>query len=105
MGNILSNLRKLSLKRWFVASPVVVLLLGTSFLTGGVKYPEQAYQVTAYQMNSALLTVSAIAVLLPGAFDISINLINPDGRTLAPAYQEDVLRLSHGLSIVLATST
>jgi Ca2+:H+ antiporter len=75
------------------------------FISGGTRFSEQYFDIDQSQMNSALLIVSAIAVLLPGAFDVSLNLINPEGRQLVPYYQLDVLHLSHGLSVVLVTST
>jgi Ca2+:H+ antiporter len=72
---------------------------------GGMRYSEQGFSIVQAQTNSALLVVSVIAVLLLGTFDFSTNLMKPDGRRPASQYQHDVLRLSHGISVVLVIRT
>jgi hypothetical protein len=72
---------------------------------GGIHFSEQGFSIVQAQTNSALLVVSVIVVLLLGTFDFSINLMNPDGQRLISLYQHDVLRLSHGISVVLVIRT
>jgi len=83
IGSILSNL---------------LLVLGMCFFAGGTKYAEQGFGISATQVNSSLLTIAVIAVLLPGAFDITIKL----GITEEDSdYEKDILALSHGVAILL----
>ncbi|PFH53065.1 hypothetical protein AMATHDRAFT_1496 [Amanita thiersii Skay4041] len=71
-----------------------LLVLGMCFLAGGFKYSQQGFGVSATQLNSALLTVSVIAVLLPAAF--RINAVTDDASK-----QAQILQVSHGVAIIL----
>ncbi|OCH86901.1 calcium/proton exchanger [Obba rivulosa] len=53
LGSILSNL---------------LLVLGCSFLAGGLKYPESNFQVTAAQASSSLMTLTCITLVIPAAY-------------------------------------
>ncbi|KAL7283672.1 hypothetical protein ACG7TL_003108 [Trametes sanguinea] len=53
LGSILSNL---------------LLVLGCSFLAGGLKYPESNFQVTAAQASSSLMTLACITLVIPAAY-------------------------------------
>lgn len=83
IGSILSNL---------------LLVLGMCFFAGGTKYAEQGFGISATQVNSSLLTIAVIAVLLPGAFDLTIRLQITEEDT---DYENDILALSHGVAILL----
>jgi calcium/proton exchanger cax len=77
------------------------------FFAGGTRFSEQGFGLGAAQVNSSLLIIAVIAVLLPGAFDLSLNLIrseNTNSQNLDPDYQLDILHLSHGLAIILLVS-
>lgn len=50
IGSILSNL---------------LLILGMSFLLGGLRFREQIYNSTVTQMSACLLSISALSLLLP----------------------------------------
>ncbi|KAG2093487.1 Calcium/proton exchanger [Suillus discolor] len=83
VGSILSNL---------------LLVLGMCFFAGGMRFSEQGFGQSAVQLNSSLLTISVIAVLLPGAFHMALQ-----GQ---PAYSElstdyNILKTSHGVAIIL----
>ncbi|KIK93268.1 hypothetical protein PAXRUDRAFT_524599 [Paxillus rubicundulus Ve08.2h10] len=73
VGSILSNL---------------LLVLGMCFLTGGSRFSDQGFGTSALQLHSSLLTISVIAVLLPGAFLMALqgqsdlNLTSVDPLTL-----------------------
>ncbi|KAI0927472.1 hypothetical protein AcV5_008004 [Taiwanofungus camphoratus] len=56
LGSILSNL---------------LLVLGCSFLAGGLKYPESTFQVTAAQASSSLMTLACITLVIPAAYHSS----------------------------------
>lgn len=83
VGSILSNL---------------LLVLGMCFFAGGMRFSEQGFGQSAVQLNSSLLTISVIAVLLPGAFQMALQ-----GQ---PAYDEsstdyEILKTSRGVAIIL----
>ncbi|KAG9313601.1 calcium proton exchanger [Chiua virens] len=83
IGSILSNL---------------LLVLGMCFFAGGLKFSEQGFGLIAAQMNSTLLTISVIAVLLPGAF-MMVQEGNPDFDKTTTDHL--ILRMSHGVAIIL----
>ncbi|KAG0697388.1 calcium proton exchanger [Suillus ampliporus] len=81
-----------------VIDPTLVLVLGTCFFAGGMRFSEQGFGQSAVQLNSSLLTISVIAVLLPGAFHMALQ-----GQT---SYSElsidyNILKTSHGVAIIL----
>lgn len=78
VGSILSNL---------------LIILGMSFLLGGLRFREQLYNSTVSQMSACLLCLSVISLLLPTAFHASFN--DPDNGNRM------VLQVSRGTSIVL----
>ncbi|KAI8989770.1 calcium/proton exchanger [Trametes punicea] len=53
LGSILSNL---------------LLVLGCSFLAGGIKYSESNFQITAAQASSSLMTLTCITLVIPAAY-------------------------------------
>ncbi len=50
----------------------ILLVLGLSVLCGGLKYPRQVFNKTAAMLGSTLLTLSAIALVLPGIFHLLV---------------------------------
>lgn len=83
VGSILSNL---------------LLVLGMCFFAGGMRFSEQGFGQSAVQLNSSLLTISVIAVLLPGAFHMALQ-----GQTSYSELSTDyaILKTSHGVAIIL----
>ncbi|KAG2112544.1 uncharacterized protein F5147DRAFT_683310 [Suillus discolor] len=68
------------------------------FFAGGLRFSEQGFGQSAVQLNLSLLTISVIAVLLPGAFHMALQ-----GQ---PEYDElstdsNILKTSHGVAIIL----
>ncbi|KAF3903266.1 hypothetical protein ABW20_dc0107903 [Dactylellina cionopaga] len=78
IGSILSNL---------------LLILGMSFLLGGLRFREQIYNSTVTQMSACLLSISALSLLLPTAFHASFS-----NDTLADIA---TLKISRGTSVIL----
>jgi Ca2+:H+ antiporter len=78
VGSILSNL---------------LIILGMSFLLGGLRFREQLYNSTVSQMSACLLMLSVISLLLPTAFHASFD--DPENGNRM------VLQVSRGTSIVL----
>lgn len=83
VGSILSNL---------------LLVLGMCFFAGGLRFSEQGFGLSAVQLNSSLLTISVIAVLLPGAFHMALQG-QPEYNELSTDY--NILKTSHGVAIIL----
>ncbi|KAH7884520.1 hypothetical protein F5I97DRAFT_1830969 [Phlebopus sp. FC_14] len=82
----------------FSDNRVVVLVLGMCFFAGGLRFSEQGFGQSAVQLNSSLLTISVIAVLLPGAFHMALQGL--------PQYNEastdaNILKTSRGVAIIL----
>ncbi|KAI8980097.1 Sodium/calcium exchanger protein-domain-containing protein [Trametes punicea] len=87
------------------SSFAAVLILGMCFFAGGMRFSEQGFDTTATQIHSSLLSISVGAVLLPAAFHFSLTYNTEDsaeeaGTTLQDQ-KEDILRMSHGVAIVL----
>ncbi|KAG9105448.1 hypothetical protein FRC07_009275 [Ceratobasidium sp. 392] len=50
-----------------------LLILGTSFLAGGLRYHEQNFQVTATQTGVSLMTLACITLVIPAAHQAAQN--------------------------------
>ncbi|GAA6060974.1 hypothetical protein JCM10212_006556 [Sporobolomyces blumeae] len=99
LGSILSNL---------------LLVLGCSFLAGGLKFKEQKFQMTAAQASSSLMVLGVSTLVIPAAFhasqlDGSLNKDRGDGFTLSILDEmankakdlNKLLTLSRGTAIIL----
>lgn len=86
IGTILSNL---------------LLVLGMCFFTGGTRFSEQGFGMSATQLNSSLLTLSVIAVLLPAAFHSTAQPSNGVDPLTDAQEAHDILAVSRGVAIVL----
>ncbi|GAA5969996.1 hypothetical protein JCM11641_000224 [Rhodosporidiobolus odoratus] len=90
LGSILSNL---------------LLVLGCSFLAGGIKFKEQTFQMTAAQASSSLMVLAVATLVIPAAYHA--NQI--DGKGGLGVLEElgnkidigGLLKLSRGTAIVL----
>ncbi|EGG08244.1 uncharacterized protein MELLADRAFT_85068 [Melampsora larici-populina 98AG31] len=80
LGSILSNL---------------LLVLGMCFFAGGIRFSEQAFSITAAQLNSSLLIMSVIAILIPAGFHAAFS--NLGDSVEGP----DVLKMSRGIAVIL----
>lgn len=78
LGSILSNL---------------LLILGMSFVAGGLRFREQLYNSSVSQLSAGLLGLSVISLLIPTAFHAAFS-----DQELADRV---VLRVSRGTSVVL----
>ncbi len=81
IGSILSN---------------TLLVLGTCFLLGGIRFKEQTFGVQAAQLNSSLLLMSVIAALLPAGFHVVL------GAEIADNIERpEILQISRGVAVIL----
>ncbi|KAG1873021.1 calcium/proton exchanger [Suillus subalutaceus] len=76
----------------------ILLVLGMCFFAGGLRFSEQGFGQSAVQLNSSLLTISVIAVLLPGAFHMALQG-QPQYDELSTDY--NILKTSHGVRELL----
>ncbi|GEM11659.1 lipase/esterase [Rhodotorula toruloides] len=96
LGSILSNL---------------LLVLGCSFLAGGLKFKEQTFQMTAAQASSSLMVLGCSTLVIPAAYRASqldgsldrdkdgpLNLLHDLGKK---GDISGLLKLSRGTAIIL----
>ncbi|KAF8269550.1 Sodium/calcium exchanger protein-domain-containing protein [Lactarius quietus] len=76
----------------------LLLVLGMCFFAGGLRFAEQGFDATATQIHSSLLTVSVGAVLMPAAYHYSLSWRTD---TAATDQKSAILKMSHGVSVVL----
>ncbi|KAK4144825.1 Sodium/calcium exchanger protein-domain-containing protein [Dichotomopilus funicola] len=71
----------------------LLLVLGMSFLLGGLRFREQVYNSTVTQMSACLLALSVTSLLLPTAFHLSFS------SEKTADYR--VLQVSRGTSVIV----
>lgn len=81
VGSVLSNL---------------LLVLGTCFFVGGLRYKEQSFKQTAAQLNTGMLTMAVISILIPASFHATLGDDIDNSRE-----RPDLLSMSRGSSIIL----
>ncbi|KAF8340660.1 calcium/proton exchanger [Cantharellus anzutake] len=103
LGGLLNATRKQQCKLRVVQSSLVgsilsnlLLVLGMCFFAGGTRFAEQGFMQTTAQLSVSLLVLSVTAILIPAAFKVATtqNLQDHD-------QQVDVLRMSHGVALIL----
>ncbi|KAK0469654.1 Sodium/calcium exchanger protein-domain-containing protein [Desarmillaria tabescens] len=75
----------------------LLLVLGMCFFAGGLRFTEQGFDPTANQIHSSLLSISVGAVLLPAAYHFALG----DDDPMPDSQKQNILRMSHGVSLVL----
>ncbi|KAH9005318.1 Calcium/proton exchanger [Lactarius hatsudake] len=97
LGSILSN---------------ILLVLGCSFLAGGIYNHESEFQVTAAQTSASLMTLACITLVIPAAYHSAKHVVVPgDGNLLAMTDplisdldkegQKGLLIISRGTAVLL----
>ncbi|KAJ3512673.1 hypothetical protein NLJ89_g3395 [Agrocybe chaxingu] len=76
----------------------ILLVLGLCFFAGGMNFSEQEFDPTATQIHSSLLSLSVGAVVLPAAYHFTLSSQND---ATFDAQKQNILHMSHGVSIVL----
>jgi Ca2+:H+ antiporter len=83
----------------------ILLVLGAAVLAGGLKHRHQRFNVTGARAQATLLTLAAIALVMPAAFHAlagTPNLVKEDGLSLAIAC---VLLIAYGLHLLFSLRT
>lgn len=83
----------------------ILLVLGASMLAGGLRYPEQHYNPTAARSQATLLTLAAIALVIPAAYRAVIAPRVPNGLQSLSLSISIVLLLTYGLFLVYSLVT
>ncbi|KAI9466367.1 calcium/proton exchanger [Lactarius psammicola] len=97
LGSILSN---------------ILLVLGCSFLAGGIVNNESEFQVTAAQTSASLMTLACITLVIPAAYHSAKHVVTPgNGKLVALTdplisdldedAQKGLLIISRGTAILL----
>ncbi|MBY0521954.1 MAG: calcium/proton exchanger [Gemmataceae bacterium] len=76
----------------------VLLVLGASFLAGGLRFPRQTFNRTAAGMGSTLLALAAIGLIMPTLF----FYLHQAGGTLTPEQSKNIEFLSEEIAGILA---
>jgi Ca2+:H+ antiporter len=82
----------------------ILLVLGAAMLAGGLGHPEQHFNVAGVRSQAALLTLAAIALILPAAFHATAGASNPALIELSIAISV-VLLVMYLLSLAFALIT
>ena len=60
----------------------ILLVLGAAMLAGGLRHEEQHYNVAGARSQATLLTLAAIALILPGAYRLAIGTSAPSSLSV-----------------------
>lgn len=82
----------------------ILLVLGVSFVAGGLKYPKLKFNQTAAALSTILLALSAIALVVPALFHQLAGAGREAERTLSLEISI-VLAITYVLSLVFALRT
>jgi Ca2+:H+ antiporter len=76
----------------------ILLVLGLSFLTGGLKFQKQVFNRTAASISATALTLAAIALIIPTIFHLAAGQVPVAQGGWTPAQEQN---LSLAIAIVL----
>jgi Ca2+:H+ antiporter len=83
----------------------ILLVLGAAMLAGGLRHREQQYNASAARSQATLLTLAAIALILPAAYNAVVSSRAPHGLQTLSLYISLVLLLVYGLFLVYSLVT
>jgi len=75
-----------------------LLVLGCCFFAGGIRFHEQIYTIRSAQLNTSMLSISALVIVIPAAFHAAVSEL---GASQEAATDRDILKLSRGVSFIL----
>jgi len=90
LGSVLSNL---------------LLVLGTAFFLGGLKYKVQTFSVDSVKANSSLLLLGMITLLLPALLDITNTQLHDDDSLFLSRFCSVVLLVVYAAFLVFQLKT
>lgn len=83
----------------------ILLVLGASFLAGGLRFKEQTFNAAGARMQSTLLTLAAVALIAPAAFHHTVGiegLVNESPLSMAISI---VLLVAYALGLLFSLKT
>ncbi|HSC84135.1 MAG TPA: calcium/proton exchanger, partial [Pseudomonas sp.] len=83
----------------------ILLVLGAAMFGGGLRHREQQYNATAARSQATLLTLAAIALILPAAYSAVVSARAPHGLQTLSLYISLVLLLVYGLFLLYSLVT
>ncbi|HEF4760944.1 TPA: calcium/proton exchanger [Pseudomonas putida] len=83
----------------------ILLVLGAAMLAGGLRHHEQQYNISGARSQATLLTLAAIALILPAAYNAVIAPRNPQGLQALSLYISLALLLVYGLFLLYSLVT
>ncbi|MGH8384878.1 MAG: calcium/proton exchanger [Pseudomonas sp.] len=83
----------------------ILLVLGAAMLAGGLRHQDQHYNATGARSQATLLTLAAIALVIPAAYNAVISARAPDGLQALSLYISLVLLVVYGLFLVYSLIT
>src|SRR5436190_2095889 len=81
-----------------------LLVLGAAMLAGGMRHPEQHFNVSGARSQATLLTLAAIALILPAAYE-SVSGTPPRGLGFVSLSISIVLLLVYALFLAYSLIT
>ena len=79
----------------------ILLVMGVAMLVGGLKHPRQTFDRTAASVQSGLLTLAAVALVMPATFQLVSGGGLPSPTAESVNFGGDVESLTLGVAIVL----
>jgi Ca2+:H+ antiporter len=83
----------------------ILLVLGAAMLAGGLRYPEQHFNASGARSQATLLTLAAIALILPAAYKATSSVHLPAGLGLLSVSISVVLLAVYALFLVFSLVT
>jgi Ca2+:H+ antiporter len=83
----------------------ILLVLGASMLAGGLRYKEQQYNAAGARSQATMLTLAAIALILPAAYRQTTGDAGLSGLTSLSVVVSIVLLVVYGLNLVFSLVT
>jgi Ca2+:H+ antiporter len=83
----------------------ILLVLGAAMLAGGLRYPEQHFNASGARSQATLLTLAAIALILPAAYKATSSTHLPAGLGLLSVSISVVLLAVYALFLVFSLVT
>ena len=79
----------------------ILLVMGAAMFVGGLKHKVQKFDRTAANVQSTMLTLAAVALVLPAVFQLVSGGGLPDPAAEAVEFSSDEKSISVGLSLIL----
>jgi Ca2+:H+ antiporter len=83
----------------------ILLVLGAAMLAGGLRYPEQHFNASGARSQATLLTLAAIALILPAAYNAAAAAHSPGGLGFLSVSISVVLLAVYVLFLVFSLGT